>query len=202
MSMSLGVETFGEKHFQTNMPTWQFVLLVIGTLGLWYFFWLIRYSETLNRLSGKVIIHIGLPICMLALSAWRDICISSSDQSIQGIGLIFSLASIVIVFLISLMSKNALENVLQKHGMPYKLNGFLCFIAAGYYQYYVIRNAEILFSKQESMLKAASSVSQAVKQESNDAKYRQLEQLTQLKQSGSITEEEFLLEKKKLLSDS
>lgn len=195
-------QAFHEKFTITTMHTWQFVLLSIGTFGMWNAFWLYTFSEKINHYEKRTVIHLSIPIIALVLFACADAVsgeISPYKKDEQIILALMTLASVILDICISFMSKPVLEKMLAENGTARRLNGVLCFILPGYYQYYIIRNAE-KYSRNEAALRSYAPTPDNHGESKQADRLAQVEKLAELRQSGAISEEEFIAEKKKILS--
>lgn len=135
---------------------------------------------------------------MIAFFMWGDVLLDPDDirkdQVLFFLAFSIFVAGPILAIVISFKSRPYIEKMLAEHGVPSQLNGFLCFIFAGFYQYYCIRNAEVRYYRGQSAPIAQQS-------SPADSKFDQIEKLASLKNSGAISEEEFLVEKQMILQN-
>ncbi len=191
---------FGKNFFNIEMTTMNFVLLNIATLNVFFFFWMYNMCNSINKYYKGIKISIVLVVCMIAFSVWSDVLIDmdevvrSRDFALKVFALLIFSVSPALAIGISFKSRSYIQNMLAEHGLPAQLNGFLCFIFAGFYQYYCIRNAEMRYRDSSAPIAAQQSYP-------GGSKLDKIEKLASLKDSGAISEEEFLVEKQKILSE-
>lgn len=188
---------FGKKFFNVEMTTMNFILLNMATLNVFFFFWICNMCDSINKYYNEIKFTKVLVICMIAFFMWGDVLLDPDDirrdQALFFLTFSIFVAGPILAIVISFKSRPYIEKMLAEHGVPSQLNGFLCFIFAGFYQYYCIRNAEVRYRGQSAPIAQQSSPA--------DSKFDQIEKLASLKNSGAISEEEFLVEKQKILSE-
>lgn len=193
---------FSDKFTITDLDTWKFVLLTIGTVGMWHSFWLYTFSESLNKNEKRTAIHLEIPIIAMVVASYSGIFSEIPSRDKESAMVLFLLTSVYVILelCISFMSKPVLEKMLAENGTPRRLNGFLCFLLPGFYQYYVIRKAEEHFSNEDA-IRISMSAQATTPVSTNVNKIEQIEKLAELKKSGAIIDEEFVTEKKRILSE-
>jgi len=192
---------FSQNFINCDMSTLKFVLLTIGTGGMWAYVWMFNLCDTINRHEKHTVIHLALPVVSMIFAFIYDIYngLALADPDIETFLFIMSLVDIALVVTMSFMTKGPLEAMLAEYKMPLKLNPFFCVIFAICYQYYTIVNIEEYY-KNKLVVQKAMSQEQMPAQNKQNEKFDQLERLSKLKQEGAITAEEFEAEKKKLLN--
>lgn len=206
-------EKFGRRNFGISMSTLNFFLLTLATGNFFFFKWILEMTKAINEKNKIELIKPILPILMIAFGGWSILlqyfsynCIILSLNNISysqlkaymnfaSFGSALGLASGVVAVIISFKARKPIEQMLQEQGLYVKLSSFLCFILPGIYQYYCIVNAEERFSKLKNEVGSQFESKQV------DDKFTRLEQLAKLKDSGVISDEEFLKEKAKILSN-
>lgn len=204
-------DRFGNRNFGISISTSKFVLLSLATFNFYVFKWMLEMAQAINEKRKVEVINPILPILMIAFSSWsiflqyisyNFIAISIRSISYSQLNAYMNFASFgsllggaggVIAIIISFKARNSIEQMLKEQGLYVKLSSFLCFLLPGFYQYYCIVNAEERFSKFNNEVGSQVEVNAAAD------KFSRLEQLAKLKDSGVISEEEFLKEKAKIL---
>lgn len=211
--------SFGNRYFEVQMDTWKFVLLSLGTCLVWYFYWLIRLTVSINKIKKSTVIPlvsvIAVVVCFemsvyieyicnyiflntdIAQKAMSSILIGIADSYILRWMYIIAIG---IAIYISFKSTVVIESLLEENKIYFKMNKVLSVVLPGYYQYYIIRNAENLYQKKLETNFTPSNTPQNTGANTND-KFLRLEKLAKLKESGALTEEEFLKEKTSILSE-
>ena len=110
-----------------------------------------------------------------------------------------SISSSAICVYSSFKLKDNLEKKMLEYGIKLEISSLYSIIFPFIYQYYIIINAELLYQKKISFTKKSENADSS--QRSN-ATYEELEKLSKLKDSGVITEDEFSVQKKKILGES
>lgn len=189
------------QYFGITFSTLHFILLNIATLGIFYFIWMWKFINRVSSDTDKSTNRV-LVIVIFACYSWASVFSSAAtDVSLYDnfiemaessgifsvIGGMIYLAYLVLTIVLSFKTKRSFEQLLEKNNCRKQLNGILCFIIPFIYQYYITYNAETLAGGQ-----GVSQNTQSIGE--------QIEKLRQLKESGSISEEEFEQAKNKLLS--
>ena len=181
-----------ENLLMLNWSTLKFVGFNILTFNTLVFIWLWNIIEKLGERAEQAT-NRGLAIAAFSLIMWSDfIDIVISDDVLEIFPFFEFLsfccytAYMIIIIILSFKLKPLLEEFLEKIGKPYHLSSVWCFIFPLFYQYYVIYNIDRKLK--ESKL------------DHNSDQISKLTQLQALKESGVITEEEFQVQKEKILS--
>jgi len=193
MSTEMNKEEFGVKYFDVTMSTLSFVGFSILTMGSWFTYWLIHLVKSINKIRNREIISIYLVIATFAAIPISLILAVISPI----IPLIGFLTMIALSIYLSIISKKEIELLLAENNIPFKLNTFLCVIFPMYYQYYIVRNAEEIYQKSSTQAHFESQAKMPAPPQ--DDKYAKIEKLAKLRDSGALTEEEFLEQKKNIL---
>ena len=204
--------TFASKYFNINISTLDLVLLSMPTLGLsfWYAAYQIGKGLYAHNNQAK---HLPIfAILMPVITLWEffvvsficvGITLTISDITVDEYNLSLSIISIatnigglinyILMLCFSLQSRKYIDRLLAENSISQPQSTFLCIIFPIIYQYYIIYNAESRFAKKDAT--GAKPVAQP-----QEEKFTQLEKLAKLKEEGILSEEEFIAEKKKLLS--
>lgn len=189
--VSLEKEKLASRVFDVHQSTLYFVLLSLISLGFIYWYWLVVLVKKLNRYDANI--SIALPIAAASLSAWSAMMYSSVETT--PLGVLLSLVEIIILVALSFKIRYPLEKIFQSQNMPYKMSSVWTFFLPGYYQYYIITNIEEIYSR-----RVTSAAANEGRQKS-ESSLEKLERLAQLRQNGTITEEEFQQYKNKILHE-
>lgn len=204
--------TFASKYFNINMSTFDVLLLSFPTLGLSFWYAGYQIGESLYTYDKQAkylkIFSILIPVINLwelfiVMCICGGITLMISDITVDGYELslliititmnIAGLINFILLLCFSLQSRKFIDKLLTENSTPQPQSTFLCIIFPIIYQYYIIYNAESRFAKKDAT--GAKPVAQP-----QEEKFTQLEKLAKLKEEGILSEEEFIAEKKKLLS--
>lgn len=158
-------ERFAQRYYDLRHSTLMFWLLSMATFGIFTCIWLWRFVNRVTPQNSTLrllaLIAIGCMYWYFPLSLWSaQLVVTGAFYLSEGImafgsflGIIAgvaSLASIVLLIILSFMTRPLLEAQLAQNGTPAHLNGFLTFIFPFYYQYYCVWNAEERFASQQA----------------------------------------------------
>jgi hypothetical protein len=187
------------EYFNATKATIIFILLHIGTLGFYYYYWLYTTAKKLNINNTTRLILIALSI-----TAWNEMFMSilryfsvnagNDFYIVLGIFTIFGYIIRIGVFIIgivfSLQIEKALRTYIEQSGKQPQFATWASVIFQGFYLYYALR------------INDESSVPQKIEQNQTPTASltSELEKLNKLKNDGILTQEEFDAQKNKLLN--
>lgn len=199
--------------FNTFFTTLIFVLLNIGTCGIYGFYWIISASITANKKyvngSPTKSTFIVVFLVLLGLIKWLDIAgygaeLSCLEAAIEGdreqfraasddlthINAVVCLLGLAFAVAVGILGKDLFTKAFAKDNLKFNIIWSILFNIA--YFYYVIRNYEAQVMKSN----AVAAPAPAQPQEDLETK---LTKLKALKDKGLITEEEYEAKKKSIL---
>lgn len=199
--------------FNTFFTTFIFVLLNIGTFGIYGYYWIISASITANKKyvndSPTKSTFIVVLLVLLGLTEWmyyaEFVAVSDAlDAAIEGyrrqaldhidtlnsINIVVRLLWLAFAVAVGILGKDLFTKAFAKDNLKFNIIWSILFNIA--YFYYVIRNYEAQVMKSN----AVAAPAPAQPQEDLETK---LTKLKALKDKGLITEEEYEAKKKSIL---
>lgn len=199
--------------FNTFFTTFIFVLLSIGTCGVYAFYWIISASITANKKyvngSPTKSTFIVVLLVWLGLVEWLDVVKSGLESSglnaaIEGdreqfwaasdalsfINPVAGLLGLAFAVAVGILGRDLFTKAFAKDNLKFNIIWSILFTI--FYFYYVIRNYEAQVMKSN----AVAAPAPAQPQEDLETK---LTKLKDLKDKGLITEEEYETKRKSIL---
>ena len=209
MNSNTEYQTFAEKNFGISLSTLQFFFLCIVTMNFCYYYWMIKFSKSvclkkdIKKFSYATFLAAGLFGWSLMIPSFVDNSVSySTIKNIEILINIFTLTGSLICVYCSFKLKENLEKKLLDCGIKLKVSTIWSIILPFIYQYYIIINAETLYQRMVDFSVNSEKNESTIDQKKNSINYEDLEKLSKLKDSGVITEDEFSVQKKKILGES
>jgi hypothetical protein len=144
--------TINELKDEFGESTGKLVILVIATLGIYYFIWFAQRRKKFNELAGEKVFSFNLLLAAAVCTALSDILtqVQSAMTGDTGYSDIFSFTYGILVCVISWKIASFLEVYLsQNHKIDIKLNRFLVVILNLFYINYYFNNLDEITSLAE-----------------------------------------------------